>query len=42
LKMVEENAAAHAKLEKAPIVIADNMGAPKVPAPATDDGSVPF
>lgn len=41
-KVIEENAAAHVKLEKAPIVIVDNTGAPKVPAPATDDGSVPF
>lgn len=42
MKVVEENAANHAKLEKAPVVIVDNMGAPKVPAPATDDGAIPF
>lgn len=41
-KVIEENAAAHAKLEKAPVVIVDNTGAPKVPSPVIDDGSVPF
>ena len=40
-KLIDENAAAHAKLEKAPVVIVDNMGAPRVPAPVEDDGSGP-
>lgn len=43
LKVIEENAASHAKLEKAPVVIVDNMGAPKIPAPATGaEDTVPF
>ncbi len=39
LKLKEENAAAHAKLEKAPVVIVDG---PKIPTGGTDAEETPF
>jgi hypothetical protein len=40
IKTREENEAAHAKLNAAPVVVLDDK--PKVPAAVVDDGSVPF
>lgn len=41
-KVIDENAAAHAKLEKAPVVIVDNTAGPKIPAPGGSHEEVPF